>query len=166
VHFNRKFAGNEDSASAALRAAQVVFTLTRYPTVDRVVFFHGDRRIRVQSGSGERKFGVGRDDYLEFQAAISVETPVYGGVVRDSVRVSGQAAVFEAVLQYALRDGSGHLIEKGIAMTDNGTGWGSFDFTIQYDVATRQRGKLRVWAYSAKDGSRIDGRMYPVILAP
>lgn len=166
VHFNKKFAGNEDSAAAAMRAAQVVFTLTRYPTVDRVVFFHGENRIKVQTDSGELKRAVNRNDYLAFQAAISVETPTYRGVSEDRLRVTGQAAVFEAVFQYALRDANGKLIEKGFAMTDNGTGWGSFDFTIQYNVATRQVGKLRVWAISAEDGSRIDGRAYPVILKP
>ncbi|HEX9853689.1 MAG TPA: Gmad2 immunoglobulin-like domain-containing protein [Acidimicrobiia bacterium] len=166
VHFNRKFAGNDDSAAAALRVAQVVFTLTRYPTVDRVVFFQGDHRIRVQTSDGELKRVVTRDDYLDFVAAISVETPVYGGRTNDRVRVSGDAAVFEATFNYALRDGDGDLIEKGIAMSDNGVGWGTFDFTIQYDVAERQRGTLKVWAFSAKDGSRIDVRKYPVVLAP
>jgi Immunoglobulin-like domain of bacterial spore germination/Sporulation and spore germination len=166
VHLNAKFAGDDDSAAAALRAAQVVFTLTRYPTVDRVVFFQGNNRIKVQTSDGELKRVVTRDDYMDLVAAISVETPVYRGRTQHLVRVSGVAAVFEATFNYALRDAGGNIIEKGIAMSDNGTGWGTFDFTIHYDVASHQRGTLKVWDFSAKDGSRIDVRKYPVILTP
>jgi hypothetical protein len=51
-------------------------------------------------------------------------------------------------------------------MTNNGTGWGGFDFTIDYEVDSRQVGALIVWINSAKDGSRVDVREYPVVLIP
>ncbi|MFP3915771.1 MAG: hypothetical protein ACLFWM_12910 [Actinomycetota bacterium] len=51
-------------------------------------------------------------------------------------------------------------------MSTSGVGWGSFDFTIDYDVDRTQRGALIVWTDSARDGSQIDVREYPVFLQP
>jgi len=60
---------------------------------------------------------------------------------------------------YALTDADGLIIEEGIAMTNNGIGWGGFDFTVDYDVDRRQVGTLIVWVDSALDGSQIDVRV-------
>jgi hypothetical protein len=78
----------------------------------------------------------------------------------------GFGSVFEASFNYALTDDDGLIIAEGIAMTSNGTGWGGFDFTIEYEVNREQVGALIVWAHSAEDGSKIDVREYPVVLVP
>jgi hypothetical protein len=166
VYFNSAFAGDDDSAAAALRVAQVVFTLTRYPTVDRVEFYQDGNRIKVQTASGNLRYKVTRKNYRPFMAAISVETPVYHGITKGTVHVTGEASVFEAAFRYRLEGADGKAIRKGQAMSTNGVGWGDFDFTLHYDVSERQVGKLKVWTYSAKDGSKIDLRVYPVVLKP
>ena len=51
-------------------------------------------------------------------------------------------------------------------MTNNGTGWGGFDFTIPYTVDEPQMGALIVWTHSAENGEQIDIREYPVRLVP
>jgi hypothetical protein len=52
------------------------------------------------------------------------------------------AAVFEATFLYRLEAADGTVLAEGFEMTDNGMGWGSFDFTIDVDVDERQEGTL------------------------
>jgi hypothetical protein len=166
VNLSSDFGADDGSAAAAVRVAQVVYTLTRFPTIDRVRFLQDGEPIAVPTGSGRLvNRAVTRNDYLEYVAAISVETPIYRGVTKGAVRVTGIAAVFEAQFNYALTDWDGRIIAEGAAMADDQM-WGSFDFTIPYTVSERQRGSLIVWDYSAKDGSMIDVREYPVVLRP
>jgi germination protein M len=167
VDLSREFGAGDDSATVAQRAAQVVFTLSRFDSVAEVMFRQEGKPVAVQIGDGSLvSRPVGIWDYLEFAAAISVESPVYRGRAGDPMRVTGFAAVFEATFQYALTDAGGLIIEEGVAMTNNGTGWGGFDFTIDYQVDREQVGALIVWAHSANDGERIDIREYPVVLIP
>lgn len=167
VDLSKEFGAGDDSATVAQRAAQVVFTLSRFDSVAEVVFRQEGKPVAVQVGDGSLvSRPVGIWDYLEFAAAITVESPVYRGQAADPMRVTGFAAVFEATFQYALTDANGLIIEEGVAMTNNGTGWGGFDFTIDYRVDREQVGALIVWAHSANDGERIDIREYPVVLVP
>jgi germination protein M len=167
VELSSEFGATDDSAAVAQRAAQVVFTLSRFDSVAEVLFLQDGKPVAIQTGEGSLvSRPVGIWDYLEFAAAITVESPVYGGPGGSPLRVTGFAAVFEATFQYALTDDDGRILEEGIAMTTDGTGWGGFEFTIDYQVDGRQVGALIVWTHSAKDGSRIDVREYPVVLSP
>ena len=167
VDLSEEFGATDDSAVVAQRAAQVVFTLARFDSVFEVVFRQEGKPVSIQIGDGQLvKRPVGIHDYLEFAAALSVETPIYGGPAGNPMRVTGFGAAFEANFNYALTDADGLIIEEGFAMTSNGVGWGGFDFTIDYEVDDPQVGALIVWVYSAKDGSRIDIREYPVLLTP
>lgn len=167
VDLSSEFGANDDSATVAQRAAQVVFTLSRFGSVAEVLFQQDGKPVSIQTGDGSLvSRPVGIWDYLEFAAAITVESPIYGGPAGNPLRVTGFGAVFEANFQYALADDDGLIIAEGFAMTNNGTGWGGFDFTIDYEVDQRQVGALIVWAGSAQDGSRIDIREYPVVLTP
>lgn len=167
VDLSSEFGAGDDSAALAQRAAQMVFTLSRFDSVAEVLFRQDGKPVSIQIGDGSLvSRPVGIWDYLEFAAAISVESPVHGGTTGNPLRVTGFAAVFEATFQYTLTDGDGLIIAEGIAMTNNGSGWGGFDFTIPYEVDQRQVGALIVWADSARDGSRIDVREYPVVLTP
>jgi len=165
VDLSEEFA--PDEPGAARRVAQVVFTLTRLPSIDAVLFRENGAATQVRTDNGARvSRPVSRADYLDYQAAISVETPLYGALVDDPLRVTGEALVFEATFQYALTDWDGRIIEEGVATSSSGVDWGVFDFTIDYDVDRTQRGALIVWTSSAEDGSRIDIREYPLVLRP
>lgn len=167
IDLSREFGATDDSATVAQRAAQVVFTLARFDSVAEVLFRQEGKPVAIQIGDGslvDRPVGI--HDYLEFAAALTVETPIYGGPGGNPMRVTGFGAAFEATFQYALTDDDGLIIEEGVAMTNNGTGWGGFDFTIDYEIDSRQVGALIVWVSSAQDGSQIDVREYPVVLTP
>jgi len=167
IDLSREFGAADTSPTVAQRAAQVVFTLARFDSVAEVLFRQEGKTVPIQTGDGslvDRPVGI--HDYLEFAAALSVETPIYGGQAGNPMRVTGFGAAFEATFRYALTDADGLIIEEGIAMTNNGTGWGGFDFTVDYDVERRQVGALIVWVNSAQDGSQVDVREYPVVLTP
>jgi len=167
VDLSSEFEADDDAAAVAQRIAQVVFTLSRFPTVAEVLFRQDGVGIPVQTGAGELvSRPVSIADYLEFAAALHVEDPSYRGHGDNPLRVMGFGAVFEAVFNYALTDDDGLIIAEGQEMTNNGTGWGGFDFTIDYDVDREQVGALIIWTHSAKDGSQIDVREYPVVLVP
>jgi hypothetical protein len=167
VDLSAEFGGAETSPVVAQRMAQVVFTLTSIPHVTEVLFRQGGKAIKAQTSDGQL---VGRPvlkaDYLDFAAALTVEEPVYGGGGSNPLHVAGFGAVFEAAFNWVLTDDDGLIIAEGHEMTSNGTGWGSFDFTIDYEVDAKQVGALIVYTHSAKDGSRIDIREYPVTLVP
>ena len=167
VDLSAEFAADDDSAAVAMRVAQVVFTVTRFDDVTSVSFEQEGAPVAVPTSQGDLvDRPVTRDDYVDFQAIVSVETPTYDGTADNPMRVTGQAAAFEATFEYALTDNEGLIIAEGFAMTDNGVGWGAFDFTIAYDVDTPQLGHLIVWITSAEDGSRVNIREYPVQLVP
>ncbi|MGF1616657.1 MAG: Gmad2 immunoglobulin-like domain-containing protein, partial [Acidimicrobiia bacterium] len=103
---------------------------------------------------------------LDFAAALTVEKPVYGGTGGSPLHVTGFGAAFEASFNYALTNANGLIIAEGHAMTTNGMGWGGFDFTIPYQVDSKQTGALIVWVNSAENGTQISVREYPVTLVP
>jgi hypothetical protein len=165
VDLSSEFGADEASAATTMAVAQVVFTLTRFDSVSAVQFRQDGTQVAVPTDEGDVVLRpVTRDDYLQFQAAVSVESPTYGGPAPNPLRVTGMALVFEATFQYALTDANGLIIAEGFAMSESGVEWAPFDFTIHYDVERSQRGALIVWVESARDGSRIDIREYPVFL--
>ena len=167
VDLSGEFEADDDSAAVAQRIAQVVFTLSQFPTVSEVLFRQDNVAVEVQTGEGELvSRPVGIWDYLEFAAALHIESPTYGGQGGNPLHVLGFGAVFEAAFSYALTDDDGLIIAEGHEMTTNGTGWGGFDFTIDYEVDRQQVGALIVWTHSAENGERIDIREYPVVLIP
>lgn len=154
--------------SQRARLAQLVYTVTRLPTVDRVELRLDGRRVDVFSSEGIVIDGPSsREDFSDFLPIILVEDPPYGGSLGSRAHVSGVAAVFEATFHLAVLDGSGNvLVEPPYVMTDNGAGWGSFDVALDLPITTAEWGTLRVWNYSAEDGSVEALREYPVWLVP
>ncbi len=167
VDLSSEFGGADTSPVVAQRMAQVVFTLTSIPFVNEVLFRQDGQAIKAQTSDGQLvDRPVLKADYLDFAAALTVEQPVYRGGGANPLHVTGFGAVFEAAFNWVLTDDDGLIIAEGQEMTTNGTGWSGFDFFIEYEIDSEQVGALIVYANSAKDGSRIDIREYPVTLVP
>jgi germination protein M len=120
--------------------AQVVYTLTQFPTVKRVEV--GGKT------SGRRAF--------EAQTpAILVESPVPSETVQSGFEVKGTANTFEATFNYELKDAAGKVITKNFVTATSGSGTrGTFRFTVAYKISKPQRGTLVAFEVSAADGSR------------
>ncbi len=168
VDLTGTFEAGGGSASMLGRLAQLVYTVTQFPTVDTI-------RLRldgqpVQSIGGEGVMvgaGVGRADSTSSLPPIFVDSPAWGGAFPSPGRVTGLANVFEAQFRLQVLDGGRHVLADAPVQATCGTGcWGTFDVTVAYSVTAEQWGTLRVFDPSAKDGTPTDVREYPVWLTP
>jgi hypothetical protein len=142
---NAKVTGS-DLSPAAL--AQVVYTLTQFPTVKSV---NGKTRADVEG----------------FVPQILVEHPTADETVTSPIHVRGNANTFEATFEYDLKDASGKVIAHHFEMATSGSGQrGTFEFEIPFTVASEQDGTLVVFESSAEDSSRIHVREIPLRLSP
>lgn len=168
VDLSEEFESGGGSASVLGRLAQLVFTLTQFPTVDSVVLEIEGEAVEVFSSEGVVIDGpLTREDFLDFAPSILVEMPHYGGPAGNPLRVTGIANVFEATFMLALVDNDGLVLADEVVMASCGTGcWGTFDVTVPYTVDEPQLGAVIVWFNSPQDGSQRDIREYPVWLTP
>jgi germination protein M len=140
------------------RLAQVVYTLTQFPSI---------RAVGLQiEGSGD-SIALKRTDYVQLLPAIWVDRPAWGASVGNPAHVTGSADVFEATFRISILDGTSKVIVDQQVMATCGTGCrGTFDTTVPYTVSKAQYGTLRVYDRSAKDGSPENIRDYRVWLTP
>lgn len=166
VDLSDEFDDGGGSFSMFARLAQVVFTLTRIEEVDQVEFLIEGEPVTVFSAEGIELDGPQeRSDYYHLLPPIFVDAPAWGEPVNSPVAVSGLSNVFEAVSQVMLTDDDGAPLFEDSVMATCGTGcWGEWQIDVPYEVDRVQFGALIVWEYSAKDGSRINIREYPVQL--
>ncbi len=130
--------------------AQIVYTLTQFPTVKAV---NGRTREDLEDSG--------------LVPAILVEHPTPDERVASPLHVSGTADTFEATFEYELKDSAGAVIAKGFTTASTGNGMrGTFDISVPFDVAHTQYGTLVVYESSAEDGSRIHIREIPLRLTP
>ena len=144
-------------AVVRLRQAQVVYTLTQFPSVSRVA---------LQS-AGEPVGGpVRRSDYADLLALIVVSDPVVGQRVSSPVTVAGTANVFEATVSLRLLDASGREIATRFTTATCGSGCrGNWSMSVPYRLGRTQRGTVQVYEVSAEDGSRQHVVNVPVMLS-
>lgn len=168
VDLSSEFESGGGSASVLGRLAQVVYTLTQFPTVKSVAFRVDGKPVTAFGGEGAvLDKPVTRADYQDQLPAIFADRPAWGAGFGNPGRVAGTANVFEAQFLATLLDGSGRKLFEGPAHASCGTGCrGTFDFTIPYTVSKAQYGTLRLWNASARDGAPEDIRDYPVWLTP
>ncbi len=167
VDLSQEFESGGGTYSMGARLAQVVYTLTQFPTVDRVNFRLDGRPVRVFSGEGLVLDGPARrDEYLDYLPAIWVDSPAWGSTLDSPARITGKANVFEASLMVGIADADGRIIASRAVMASCGTGcWGDFSATLSYPRRPGERlVSLVVWSLSAKDGSRENARAYPVYI--
>ncbi len=97
-------------------------------------------------------------------ANITVSSPVAGQLVTRSIAVTGMARVFEQQFNWQLTDTSGNILAQGTAMshaTDAGL-FGPYTFTIAVPSSAPTNLVIRVFDYSARDGSVQDLVVVPV----
>jgi hypothetical protein len=168
VDLSREFESGGGSYSVQARLAQVVYTLTQFPTVDGVLFKIDGKPVTTFSSEGLVLDGpVDRADYRDILPAIFVDRPAWGAAAGNPVEISGIANVFEAQFRAQVLDAAGNILADEPVMATCGTGcWGTFRTRLPYDLAKAQYGTLRVFEPSAKDGSPINVTEYRVWLTP
>lgn len=153
VDLDGTFDGGGGSASMLGRVAQVVATLTRFPTIERVAFRIDGKPVEAIGGEGVVVDPpVGRRAIEEQTPQILLESPLPGDSVRSPIRLRGTANVFEATVSIDVRDANGKLLKRTFTTATSGTGTrGTFDTEL---ALPDREGAVRVVAYesSAEDG--------------
>ncbi len=160
------FREGEGSAATRERLAQIVYTLTQFPTVKTA-------RLRIDGHTvptlGDVKLdrALTRADFEDQTPAILVESPGFDTAVSSPFTARGTANTFEATFEWELRGASGEVLAKHFETATSGTGTrGTFSFAVAFRVANETQGSLVVFERSAADGSRIHVRSIPLTLRP
>jgi Immunoglobulin-like domain of bacterial spore germination/Sporulation and spore germination len=133
--------------------AQVVYTLTQFPTVRRVSI-DGEAPLR-------------RTDFEDQTPPIFVELPAPGDSVSTPLQISGTANTFEATFQVEILDEGGRVIGKRFVTATSGSGTrGTFQAKVPFRAKATGPGMLVVYELSAEDGSRIHEVEIPLELVP
>ena len=158
VDFTREFGTPGTPGNELARVAQVVFTMSQFPSVKRVAFeISGATPSSFGSGAVSLQKPRGETDVLGALPAILVETPAVGDSLHRSVHLSGLANVYEAQFNVQLVDGAGKVLLDAPVHATAGSGeWGSFDVTFPFSAQTTSMSTLRVYDISMRDGSPID----------
>ena len=131
------------------QVAEIVYTLTQFPTVSRV------------DVAGHT--GLTRADEASYAPLILVDAPAAGATVPAAIRVTGSAVVFEATLVVALvRDGT--VLEKQtVTATAGAPERGTFETTLH--APSPGAATIQAYAPSAEDGSHQHEVDVPVTVA-
>ena len=167
VDLSQPFAASGTKYSIQARLAQVVHTVTQFPTVDRVRFqIAGEPLVGFPDAGIVMVRPVTRATYRDaLLPDIFVDLPAWGSTLPTRTRVRGLANVFEGQFRLALLDANRRRIVDAPIHATCGSGcWGTFDLTLSYAVSKSQWGTLRVWDPSERDGSPQSVREYPVYL--
>ena len=146
VDLTSEFESGGGSASMQTRLAQVVYTLTQFPTVDGVVFSLDGEPIDVLGGEGVIiDHPLARNDYTDLLPAILVTGPALNQVVDSPILIRGSANVFEANVGLQILDADGNVLVETFTTATCGTGCrGTFRTRVAYDVDEEQTGTIVV----------------------
>jgi hypothetical protein len=165
VDLSSEFAGGGSDESASRRAAEVVYTLTRFPTVKRVALTVGGEPFSPTGTAGSTLKEWSRADFRSLEPNIFVETPGVGADLSSPFTFSGTASVNEGTVLARLVDSSGRRIVEVVVTASRGApGRGKFAKVVPFSTAAKA-GTLIVFDQSMEDGSRLDEVKIPVTFA-
>lgn len=146
VDLTSEYQSGGGSLSMQTRLGQVVYTLTQFPTVQKVRFRLDGTPVNVFSSEGiVLDHPVGRSDYVNLLPAIEVGKPADGARVTSPVTVSGTANVFEANVTVEILDAAGKVVGKTFTTASCGTGCrGTYSVPVTFKVDSEQRGTIVV----------------------
>lgn len=167
VDLNGRFASGGGSFSMGARMAQLVTTLTQFPSVAKVRLWLDGKPAQTLGGEGLIvDHPIGRADLEEWLPAILVDSPAAGAAITSPVRVRGSANVFEAVLFVEVTDGDGRIVATQRVMASSGTGTrGTFEVTVSFRAVRAGHGEIIAFSRSPRDGSRINIVETPVLVS-
>lgn len=131
-------------------AAEIVYTLTQYPAVQRV-------------DVGGRT-GLTRADVESFAPPILIESPAAGATVPAAFRVSGSASVFEATFVLELVAGGKVETRQTVTASTGAPERGTFEATVRAHVTGPA--SLVAYAPSAENGQPQHRVEVPVTITP
>lgn len=163
VELSQEFDDGGGSATMFGRLAQLTYTLTALDGIDSVLLMENGAVVEVFSSEGIVLDGpMVREDFEDQLPGILIESPAWGAEVSLPFEVTGIAAAFEAVFQAQLLVDDDPVFDPPFVTSESGVGFADFSFEVDADVVPPTSATLRVWQFSAKDGSVTDERLVPV----
>jgi hypothetical protein len=99
------------------------------------------------------------------KGAITLRSPLQNATLTGSVRINGDASVFEANLQWRIVDSGGRVLADGITTASQGApGRGDFSVIVAYTVPRETAAFVEVYSRSLKDGNIDEIVRVPVTL--
>jgi germination protein M len=168
VDLSSAFESGGGSASMFARLAQVVFTVTQFPTVAEVIFRVEGEEVETFSSEGIVLDGPqSREDYEDQMPAIVVTSPRRGQTVGTTVTVAGTANVFEATVSIRVVSDSGEVLAETFTTATCGTGCrGDYSVDVPLEVSARTEAIVWVFESSAEDGRPTKVVKVPVTIEP
>lgn len=166
VDLSSPFGSAASQATMPLQLAQLVYTLTQFPTVTGVRFEIDGTGVTVAGGVPVQNPQT-RAMYGGYLPPITVASPIIGAVVASPVTVSGTADVYEAVVSLRVLDSARNEIARTFTNASCGTGCrGTYSATLSYTVPQAEQGTVEVFESSAKNGLPVNVQQIPVTLTP
>jgi len=169
VDLTSEFESGGGSTSMNMRIAQIVYTLTQFPTVKGVLFQLDGQPVDVLGGEGVIvDHPVSRKDYRTLLPPILVRSPGSGETVSNPVTVAGSANVFEANVTVEILDANGKVVGCTFTTATCGSGCrGTFSVSVPYEVSSATRGLIVVHDDDAAGtGTPPHEVRIPVVLTP
>ncbi len=165
VDLSGEFASGGGSLSMTARVAQVVYTMTQFPTIKAVAFMLDGERVAALGGEGVIvEEPQRRADWRSFEPPIFVERPGVGATLSSPFITQGRATAFEATVNIDLLDaGEQPIVQTFATATMGAPGRGAFRKSITFSTGS-DSGWLVVYEASAKDGSHLNEVRIPVSL--
>ena len=158
VDLSREFGSGGGSLSMQERVAQVVYTVTQFPTATQVTFRIDGAPITTLGGEGlVLDHPQTRADWESMTPAILLESPLAGDALTSPFDITGTADTFEATFQVALTDSRGATAYQHFVTATSGSGTrGTFRHTVTFTGAAAGPATLTVYEPSAKDGTPVN----------
>ena len=169
VDMSSEFAAGGGVLSERMRLAQLVYTLTQFPSVKGVRLRLDGKDTTVFSGDGiVLPEPMRRSSFSDLLPAIVVETPGIGDLVAGPIVVKGTANVFEANVSVEIVSGNGKVLARTFTTATCGTGCrGRYQVTLDYTPKRLQDVTLLVHDDDAAGtGTPPHQVAIPIILKP
>jgi len=168
VDLSKEFESGGGSLSIRLRLGQLVYTLTEFDTVKRVMLELDGAPVEAFAGEGlVIGEGMTRKDFADLVAPIVVESPQPGAKVSSPIEISGTANVFEANVSIRIVDAAGNELYSGFTTATCGTGCrGDYVARARVQVDGTTQATIEVFSASAEDGSPMHVIEVPVTIQP
>jgi germination protein M len=146
VDLTSEFETGGGTASMQTRLAQVVYTITQFPTVEGVVFSLDGEPIDILGGEGIIiDHPLTRRDYADLLPAILVLSPALTQSVESPVLIRGSANVFEANVSVQILDENDEVLAETFTTATCGSGCrGTFRINVPFQVDRAQEGTIVV----------------------
>jgi spore germination protein GerM len=161
VNVSPQFAAAGPPAVLSARLAQVVYTLTAFPNVERVTLLVAKAPVPTFAGV-DTSGPIGRSQVTAALPGVLLEDPAVGGSVSGSLHISGLTAI-NGTYDVQLVDSTGGLLAS---VTDTAVAGATFSQSIPFRHPYSGTGTIRVFARPAGSSAPPEATQFTVQVTP